>query len=95
MPVNKVPAFWNLDLIEQKKGITNYTPSPGRQYDRETGRYYLRARYYNPALGRHIPCSTERPRAITDDGSAHRFFLPGQSFGNDSAQTGSTGSPAH
>ncbi|MCM1126201.1 MAG: RHS repeat-associated core domain-containing protein [Lachnospiraceae bacterium] len=32
----------------------------GQQYDQETGQYYLRARYYNPTVGRFIQEDTYR-----------------------------------
>ena len=45
-------AFGNmLDSIEQLSNSVLYT---GQQYDDLTGQYYLRARYYNPVLGRFV-----------------------------------------
>ena len=45
-------AFGNeLDSIEQLPNHIRYT---GQQYDDLTGQYYLRARYYNPELGRFM-----------------------------------------
>ena len=45
-------AFGNeLDSIEQ---FTNHIRYTGQQYDDLTGQYYLRARYYNPELGRFM-----------------------------------------
>lgn len=32
----------------------------GQQYDQETGQYYLRARYYNPVVGRFLQEDTYR-----------------------------------
>ena len=43
-------AFGN--ILEGKEGIKNYILYRGQQYDQETGQYYLRARYYNPLIGR-------------------------------------------
>ena len=43
-------AFGN--LIEKKEAVTNCVLYTGQQYDQETGQYYLRARYYNPVVGR-------------------------------------------
>ena len=40
-----------LDSIEQLPNHIRYT---GQQYDDLTGQYYLRARYYNPELGRFM-----------------------------------------
>ena len=45
-------AFGN--LIEKREDITNRILYTGQQYDQETGQYYLRARYYNPDIGRFI-----------------------------------------
>ncbi len=45
-------AFGN--LLENKESIENRILYTGRQYDRETGQYYLRARYYNPVVGRFL-----------------------------------------
>ncbi len=39
----RVMGTWEYDSL--------YT---GQQYDRETGQYYLRARYYNPVVGRFL-----------------------------------------
>ena len=45
-------AFGNeLDSVEQ---FTNHIRYTGQQYDDLTGQYYLRARYYNPELGRFM-----------------------------------------
>ncbi len=43
-------AFGN--LLESKESIPNRMLYTGQQYDQETGQYYLRARYYNPVIGR-------------------------------------------
>ena len=40
-----------LDSIETLPNRIRYT---GQQYDEQTGQYYLRARYYNPVLGRFM-----------------------------------------
>ena len=39
---------------ERQQGIENRILYTGQQYDQMTGQYYLRARYYNPALGRFL-----------------------------------------
>ena len=45
-------AFGNgLEAIEELPNRIRYT---GQQYDQQTEQYYLRARYYNPLLGRFI-----------------------------------------
>ncbi len=51
-------AFGN--LIEQKATIENRILYTGQQYDQETGQYYLRARYYNPVVGRFLQEDTYR-----------------------------------
>ncbi len=51
-------AFGN--LTEKKEGIENRILYTGQQYDQETGQYYLRARYYNPAVGRFLQEDTYR-----------------------------------
>ena len=43
-------AFGN--LLESKEDIENRILYTGQQYDQVTGQYYLRARYYNPVVGR-------------------------------------------
>ena len=40
--------------------ITNRFMYAGEQYDRLTGTYYLRARYYDPTIGRFIQEDTYR-----------------------------------
>ena len=45
-------AFGN--LTEKHEGIENRILYTGQQYDQETGQYYLRARYYNPIVGRFL-----------------------------------------
>ena len=47
-------------LLEQKESITNRILYTGQQYDQETGQYYLRARYYNPVVGRFLQEDTYR-----------------------------------
>ena len=39
---------------ERQQGIENRILYTGQQYDQMTGQYYLRARYYNPVLGRFL-----------------------------------------
>ena len=43
-------AFGN--VLESKTEVENHILYRGQQYDQETGQYYLRARYYNPVVGR-------------------------------------------
>ena len=40
--------------ICQEEGISNRIRYTGQQYDGVTGQYYLRARYYNPIVGRFL-----------------------------------------
>ena len=51
-------AFGN--LLEQKEAVTNRILYTGQKYDQETGQYYLRARYYNPVVGRFLQEDTYR-----------------------------------
>lgn len=51
-------AFGNVP--EKKEDIRNRILYTGQQYDRETGQYYLRARYYNPIIGRFTQEDTYR-----------------------------------
>ena len=39
-------------FLENKETIPNRITYAGQQYDSITGQYYLRARYYNPVIGR-------------------------------------------
>jgi RHS repeat-associated protein len=39
-------------VLEAREGITNPITYTGQQYDQATQQYYLRARFYNPAIGR-------------------------------------------
>ena len=48
------------NIIESKEDITNRILYTGQQYDQETGQYYLRARYYNPVIGRFTQEDTYR-----------------------------------
>ncbi|GFI05056.1 protein RhsC [Lachnospiraceae bacterium] len=43
-------AFGN--VLEKKEDIQSRILYTGQQYDQETNQYYLRARYYNPLIGR-------------------------------------------
>ena len=45
-------AFGN--LLEREETVPNRILYTGQQYDQETGQYYLRARYYNPVVGRFL-----------------------------------------
>ena len=51
-------AFGN--LLEHKESLTSHVLYTGQQYDQETGQYYLRARYYNPVVGRFLQEDTYR-----------------------------------
>ena len=55
-------AFGN--LIEKREDITNRILYTGQQYDQETGQYYLRARYYNPVVGRFLQEDTYRGEGL-------------------------------
>ena len=45
-------AFGN--LLEKREDVSNRILYTAQQYDQETGQYYLRARYYNPVVGRFL-----------------------------------------
>ena len=51
-------AFGN--VLERKEEIRNDILYRGQKYDQEAGQYYLRARYYNPVIGRFIQEDTYR-----------------------------------
>ena len=51
-------AFGN--LLESKEDIENRILYTRQQYDQVTGQYYLRARYYNPVVGRFLQEDTYR-----------------------------------
>ena len=51
-------AFGN--VLEKKEDIQNRILYTGQQYDQETNQYYLRARYYNPLIGRFTQEDTYR-----------------------------------
>ena len=51
-------AFGN--LLEKREDISNRILYTGQQYVQETGQYYLRARYYNPVVGRFLQEDTYR-----------------------------------
>ncbi|WP_339190355.1 MULTISPECIES: RHS repeat-associated core domain-containing protein [unclassified Paenibacillus] len=42
------------NIVHQTEGISNSFKYAGEIYDEETGLYYLRARYYDPSIGRFI-----------------------------------------
>jgi RHS repeat-associated protein len=46
----KYDAFGN--IVEAKEQVHNRFKYAGEQYDQVTGQYYLRARFYNPVVGR-------------------------------------------
>ncbi|MCH5262821.1 MAG: AHH domain-containing protein, partial [Lachnospiraceae bacterium] len=48
------------NLLESREDLTNRILYTGQQYDQETGQYYLRARYYNPVIGRFTQEDTYR-----------------------------------
>ncbi|MNB90640.1 tRNA nuclease WapA precursor [compost metagenome] len=47
------------NITSQTEGISNSFKYAGEMYDAETGLYYLRARYYDPSIGRFINEDTE------------------------------------
>ena len=47
-------------MLKGKESIENCILYTGQQYDQETGQYYLRARYYNPVIGRFMQEDTYR-----------------------------------
>ncbi|MDE5907728.1 MAG: hypothetical protein K2H52_03125 [Lachnospiraceae bacterium] len=51
-------AFGN--VLEKKEDIQSRILYAGQQYDQEAGQYYLRARYYNPLIGRFAQEDTYR-----------------------------------
>jgi len=48
------------NVMESRESIANRILYTGQQYDQETGQYYLRARYYNPVIGRFTQEDTYR-----------------------------------
>ena len=42
------------NILEQEEELSNPMRYRGEYYDEESGFYYLRARYYDPTLGRFI-----------------------------------------
>lgn len=48
------------NLLKHKENLTNRILYTGQQYDQETGQCYLRARYYNPVVGRFLQEDTYR-----------------------------------
>ncbi len=48
------------NVLESRESIDNRILYTGQQCDQETGQYYLRARYYNPAAGRFLQEDTYR-----------------------------------
>ncbi|RKI77006.1 hypothetical protein D7V90_20000 [bacterium 1xD42-87] len=61
---NAVENFYQYDafgnLLEKHEDVGNRILYTGQQYDQETGQYYLRARYYNPVVGRFLQEDTYR-----------------------------------
>ena len=51
-------AFGN--IVESKENVHNRFKYAGEQYDQVTGQYYLRARFYNPVVGRFTQEDTYR-----------------------------------
>ena len=43
-------AFWN--ILKETGELSNRLTYTGQMYDGAAGQYYLRARFYNPAIGR-------------------------------------------
>jgi RHS repeat-associated protein len=54
----KYDAFGN--IVEAKEQVHNRFKYAGEQYDQVTGQYYLRARFYNPVVGRFTQEDTYR-----------------------------------
>ena len=48
------------NVVDSQETIRNRIRYTGQQYDQETGQYYLRARFYNPMLGRFTQEDTYR-----------------------------------
>ncbi|MCI8324712.1 MAG: RHS repeat-associated core domain-containing protein, partial [Lachnospiraceae bacterium] len=46
--------------LEKREDVGNRILYTAQQYDQETGQYYLRARYYNPVVGRFLQEDTYR-----------------------------------
>ena len=47
-------SYDSFGMVKASTGFTNYYTYTGREWDRETGLYYYRARYYDPMEGRFI-----------------------------------------
>ena len=52
----KYDAFGN--VVQSEENIRNIFRFTGEQYDKLTGQYYLKARYYNPVIGRFTQMDT-------------------------------------
>ncbi len=63
------------NLIEKKATIENRILYTGQQYDQETGQCYLRARYYNPVVGRFLQEDARRISRRAASGFASRLSL--------------------
>lgn len=82
-------AFGN--LTEKSESFHNRILYTGQQYDQETGQYYLRARYYNPVIGRFLQEDTYRGDGLNlyaycennpvnyfdDGGNSKKKIIPG------------------
>ncbi len=56
--MEKIKNTYNYDafgnIIDSTQQISNRYTYAGEQYDKISGHYYLRARYYNPSVGRFM-----------------------------------------
>lgn len=62
----EVAASYDYDpfgrIVRQEGTVVNPFTFTGREFDRETGLYYYRARYYDPGLGRFLSPDPAAPR---------------------------------
>jgi RHS repeat-associated protein len=62
-------AWGNVLREDNPEGLEQLIRLPGQQYDAETGLYYNRHRYYDPAQGRY---NTQDPVGLEGDGTCMR-----------------------
>ena len=65
-------CYDSFGMVKQSTGFRNAYTYTGREWDKETGLYYYRARYYDPMEGRFI---SKDPKGYEDSANLYEYAL--------------------